>query len=185
MSALLETKPFAAILPSRFNQVKRINKSCEASSFYQDCLTRLQNVQQWNYMSLLSFAHTITAHDASGLALNRPLEKGDHLKIAASSVIDGKRFFWFLVDEIEASKEIDLSEESICITLREIENPGLMMANSAINQFKSKCELRLRRLINTISMDIQIRSQQTVDQSKIFLEYFRWELFAKQILLQL
>ncbi len=120
-----------------------------------------------------------------GMPLNRDLEKGDYLKVVANADVDGKRFFWFLIDDVYHQKEKDSSEESVCITLREIENPGLITELSSINSLKSICELHLRRLINTISMDVKIVHQNTIDQSKNFLNYFKWEMFAKQILLQL
>ncbi|HTN19479.1 MAG TPA: hypothetical protein VL125_03345 [Pelobium sp.] len=185
MSTTLANKQPEKISPTRFTEVKRINNNNEVTGFYSECIKRLRNVSQWNYMSLLNASYKITAHDSMGMPLNRDLEKGDYLKVVANADVDGKRFFWFLIDDVCHQKEKDSSEESVCITLREIENPGLITELSSINSLKSRCELHLRRLINTISMDVKIVHQNTIDQSKNFLNYFKWEMFAKQILLQL
>ncbi|HET8828650.1 MAG TPA: hypothetical protein VFM79_04880 [Pelobium sp.] len=185
MSAILENQLTPTFSPTRFTQVKRINNNNEVNSFYSDCVRRLRNAPQWNYMSLLNLAYKITAHDSMGLPVNRELEKGDYLKVIADTDGKGKRFFWLLVDDVQHQKELDLSEESVGIMLREIENPNLITELSAINATKGKYELHLRRLINTISIDVKIINQQTIDQSKSFLNYFKWEAFSKQILLQL
>ncbi len=185
MSAILKNQHATPFLPTRFTEVKRINNNNEVNSFYRDCVKRLRNTSQWNYMSLLNFSHKISSHDATGLPLNRELVKGDYIKVSANASLDEKKFFWFLVDDINQEKSLDSSEESVCITLREIENPSLITEFSSINSLKSKCELHLRRLINTISMDVKIINQHTIDQSKNFLNYFKWEMFTKQILLQL
>lgn len=185
MSPNLENQQLLNIPSTRFTLAKRINNNNEVNNFYIDCVKRLRNVAQWNYMSLFTFGYKISAHDKFGLAVNRPLEKGDYLKIVTQSNLGENKFLWFAVENIHQQKELNFSEESLCITLREIENPELITEISTINIFKSKCELHLRRLINTISMDIKIANQNTIDQSKNFLNYMRWEIFAKQILLQL
>nr|WP_294895905.1 hypothetical protein [uncultured Pedobacter sp.] len=185
MSLTLKQQQAKNLLPTRFTEVKRIKNNNEVNAFYSDCVKRLRNASQWNYMSLSNFGHQISAHDAMGLPITRELGKGDYLKVVAHADADGKRFFWFLIEDVSKETELGSYEESVCITLREIENPGLITELSSINSLKTKCELHLRRLINTISMDIKIINQSTIDQSKNFLNYFKWEMFAKQILLQL
>lgn len=185
MSTILEHQYSANFLPNRFTQVKRINNNNEVTGFYSDCMSRLRDASKWNYMSLFSFAYKVTVHDGCGLQVNRELEKGDYLKVIANADFKGDRLLWFAVEDIYYQKAIDSSEETVCVTLRESENPGLITELSSKNSLKSRCELHLRRLINTVSMDIKIIHQNTIDQSKNFLNYFRWEMFAKQILLQL
>lgn len=185
MSAILENKQFATLVPTRYTEVKRINNNSEVKSFFKSCVKRLRNAPQWNYMSLLNFAYQISAHDATGLILSREISKGDYIKIITDHDGKGKRYFWLSVDDVQYQEEADSSEESILITLREIENPSLIKELSVVNSLKSKCELQLRRLINTISIDVKIMNQHAFDQSKNFLHFFKWEMFAKQILLQL
>lgn len=185
MSAILEPLEINNYLPTRFTQVKRINNNGEVNHFYKDCIKRLLNVSQWNYVSLFNFSYKITAHDKLGLPVSGPLKQGDCLKIVTKINAESRKFLWFTVENIHQQEEPNFSEESLSITLREIQNPELITTTSSIETLKSKCELHLRRLINTISIDIKIANQHTIDQSKSFLNYFSWEIFAKQILLQL
>lgn len=185
MSAIIENQHPNFFSPSRFTQVKRINNNSEVNKFYYDCVKRLRNITQWNYMSLLNFAYKVSSHDAMGMPLNRELAKGDYIKVIANTGLKDKGFYWFLVEDVYHQKALDSSEESISITLIEMEKTNIITDIPSINSFKNKCELHLRRLINTISMDVKIVNQHTIDQSKNFLNYFKWEMFAKQILLQL
>lgn len=185
MYPILETQYPVNFPAKRFTEVKRINNSKEVGGFYNDCVKRLRTAEHWNYTSLFNFAYKVTAHDDCGLAIHREIEKGDHLKVTSQTKIAGDSRFWFLVENIYTKKEHDASEESVCLTLSEIENPGLISEGLSINDLRNKCELHLRRLINTISLDIHIIDQNTIDQRNNFLNYFKWDAFAKNILLQL
>ncbi len=183
MPTLSENQHPTIFSPSRFTQVKRVNNNGDVFNFYNDCKNRLFNISQWNYMSLFNFAYKISAHNSLGLALEKEFEKGDYLKVAAYG--GANKPIWFAIEEIQHVKEHDLSEETICIKLIQVESPGLNSEISTSGALKTQCELHLKRLINTISMDIKIANQNTIDQSKNFLNYLKWEVFAKQILLLL
>ncbi|WP_017259432.1 hypothetical protein [Pedobacter arcticus] len=182
MSTILENQHLETFSSARFTQVKRINNKGEVSNFYNDCKNRLFNIQQWNYMSLFNFAYQISTHNSLGVAVEKELEKGDYLKVAAHG--GANKPVWFAVDEVQHIKEEDLSEEAMCIKLRQVDSPELNEF-SPVGTLKNQCELHLKRLINTISMDIKIANQITIDQSRSFLNYLKWEVFAKQILLLL
>ncbi|RKD15048.1 hypothetical protein BCY91_05835 [Pelobium manganitolerans] len=167
----------------RFTEVKRIDDKQEARNFFSECAKRLSNVSLWNYMSIFGFAYHVSLHDCFGMQVNRPLEKGDYVKVLAK---DGpKGMLWMKVEDVEHLKERDASEEIVCLTLRETENPSLITELSAGEGLVNRCQLYLRRLINTVTVDIKLANQELAERSNQFLNQLRWENFAKQILLKL
>ncbi len=185
MSTNLELHPSLNLLTHRFNQVKRINNSNEVASFYNSCVQRLSDSSRWDYMSLFDFPYRVTTHDKFGFPIYGKPETGDYLKITSTATFQVNSILWLRLENVSLKKELSYSEEVLSMTLRETENIGALNELLHTQQLKSKCVVNLRRILNTVSVDIKVDDQNVTKKQKSLVDYFKWETFAKQILLQL
>lgn len=174
----------ANLLINRFTDARRMTHNNEVYSFYNDCKDRLTNPICWKHMSLFNHQYHIVLHDKFGKEVNRNLQTGDYIKILAQTKEKHLNDLWFMIEDIDEVSELNLAEQSICITLRESNNPSFLFNKSAL-KIGGVCELHLRRLINTISMDVKIFNEYALENIKNFFQYFRWEMLVKSVLLQL
>lgn len=181
----LELHPSLNPLKHRFNQVKRINDNQEVEGFYKNCVKRLNDISKWGYMSLFDFAYRVTAHDKFGFLLSRNPEMGDYIKVTATTHFGVNSILLLQIENLAYEQESSFSEEVFTMNLRETGYIGVHNEISHSQQLKSRCDLKLRRILNTVSMDMKVDEQNMVTPQQSLMHYFKWETFGKQILLQL
>ena len=182
MSITVENMKSEKVL-ERFTEVKRLAHFAEVGNFFNNCKEQLLNIRKWDKMMFLGNSSKIFLLDGYGYEVNRDAQKGDFIKVYFKDLIKIKNTFWFKIEELEAYEEDD-SEEHISMILRESEDPTQKVNRLSVS-LAGKCELTLRRLIQTVSIDAKVYKKQDLLNDINFINYFKWDRLLKNILSQL
>ncbi len=174
--------------PQRFNDVTRISDSKEANEFFKESKLKLIQPSSWAKPINFDSCYKITCFDRYGFETDRPILLGDRLKLNFNCERNGRNILWLKIVELTVTKELDGYEEEIMLVLQETEDTYLIYPNSA-SISSGECAITLRRLINTISLDMKIKPALT---NPLFKQYehslmlqFDWKRLMKNILSQL
>ncbi|MBU0695566.1 MAG: hypothetical protein KKE39_03425 [Bacteroidetes bacterium] len=174
--------------PHRFNDVTRIADSTEANEFFRESKLKLIQPKTWVQPVNFDSCNKITCFDRYGFEIDRPIIVGDKLKLNFNYEINGRNILWLRIIELTVIKELDGYEEEIFLLLQETKNDSLIpLNNTSISS--GECAITLKRLINTISLDMKIKpalnnSLFEPSEHSLMLQ-FNWKRLMKNILSQL
>ena len=174
--------------PHRFNDVTRIADNTQANEFFKESKLKLIQPKSWMQPVNFDSCNKITCFDRYGFEIDRPIIVGDRLKLNFNYEKNGRNILWLRIIELTVIKELDGYEEEIFLLLQETGYDCLIHpSNTSISS--GECAITLKRLINTISLDMKIKPALT---NPLFEQYehslmlqFDWKRLMKNILSQL
>jgi hypothetical protein len=176
------------LAPQRFNDVTRIADSKKANEFFKESKLKLIQPKSWSHPINFDSCYKITCLDRYGFETNRAILVDDRLKFSFNCERNGRNTLWLKIVELTVLKELDGYEEEIFLLLQETGDSFLTHLNYA-SISSGECAITLRRLINTISLDMKIKptlSNPSFEQNENSLMLqFDWKRLMKNILSQL
>jgi len=176
------------LAPQRFNEVTRIADAKKAVEFFKESMLKLIKPKLWVQPIDFYSSYKITCFDKYGFETDRAISIDDRLKLSFNCQQNGANTLWLKVVEMNIIKELDGYEEEIFLLLEETGDNYLSFDNH-VPISSGECAITLRRLINTISIDMKIKPaliNSTFEQNETCLIHlFNWQRLMKNILSQL
>lgn len=150
---------------------------------YNSCKYRLLDVNNWNLIHNFNAKPQFILCDSFGYEVYRMVQTGDFIKVLSNN----NKYNWLEVEAIHCNSEFNGSKENLVITLKETENPKY---KSDVYSKKShqRCNIAIRRMVNTISADFELMSETTQPDSfsnpvsKSWLKNFQWNMLLRNFI---